>query len=86
MNLGVFDEDPSTVQGAIGIYERLQKYVPDIDGKPYPTVLYGDGLSCFLGDSAHNARAHSATSRERLEGLEPAAQEFHKEMILLQVK
>ncbi|KAH3741062.1 hypothetical protein DPMN_047780 [Dreissena polymorpha] len=28
INLGVFNEDPSSTQGAIGIYEKLQKYVP----------------------------------------------------------
>ncbi|KAK3102767.1 hypothetical protein FSP39_013804 [Pinctada imbricata] len=84
VNLGVFNENPSSTQGAIGIYERLQAYVPSIDGKPYPTIVYGDGLSCERGNDAQNARANGLDEWERLEGLEPAAQEFHKEMILLQ--
>ena len=84
INLGVSDENPSTTQGAIGIYEDLQKYVPAIDSKPFTSIVYGDGLSCERGNDAHRARANGLNPWERLEGCEPAAQEFHKEMLLLQ--
>ena len=84
INLGVFNENPSSTAGAIGIYERLQQYVPNINSKPYTTLVYGDGLSCERGNDAHRARANGLNEWERLEGLEPAAQEFHKEMLLLQ--
>ena len=84
INLGVFDENPSSTQGAIGIYEKLQQYVPSINSKPYPTLVFGDGLSCERGNDAQKARLNGLNQWERLEGLEPAAQEFHKEMILLQ--
>ena len=84
INLGVFKEEPSTTQGAIGIYSRLQQYVPVVDGIPCQMVVYGDGLSCERGNDAQRARANGLDPVERLEGLEPAVQEFHKEMILLQ--
>ena len=84
INLGIFKENPCSTQGAIGIYESLQKYVPSIDNKPYTTLVFGDGLSCERGNDAHKARSNGQTEWERLEGLEPAAQEFHKEMLLLQ--
>lgn len=80
----MFNEDPSSTQGAIGIYAKLHQYVPVLDGKPYTTVVYGDGLSCERGNDAQCARTNGLTPTERLDGLEPAAQEFYKEMILLQ--
>ena len=84
VNLGVFDEDPCSTQGAIGIYEKLHKYIPVVDNVPVKTVVFGDGLSCERGNDAQRARCNGLTPAERLEGLEPAAQEFHKEMLLLQ--
>ena len=84
INLGVFDENPSSTAGAIGIYEKLQKYIPSIQDKPYTSIVYGDGLSCERGNDAHRARSNGLNPWERLEGLEPSPQEFHKEMILLQ--
>jgi hypothetical protein len=82
INLGVFNEEPSSTQGAIGIYTRLQNYVPVI--KPCQVVVIGDELSCERWNDAHRARSNGLDPIERLEGLEPAVQEFHKEMLLLQ--
>ncbi|XP_060559101.1 uncharacterized protein LOC132719356 [Ruditapes philippinarum] len=84
INLGVFNEDPSSTQGAIGIYEALQRYIPTVDDKPVTAIVYGDGLSCERGNDARKARANGLNPCERLEGLEPGVQEFHKEMLLLQ--
>lgn len=84
INLGVFNEDPCSTQGAIAIYEKLHAYVPVIDNKPVKTIVFGDGLSCERGYDAQRARSNGLTPNERLDGLEPAAQEFHKEMLLLQ--
>ncbi|CAC5386074.1 unnamed protein product [Mytilus coruscus] len=84
INLGVFDVDPSSTQGAITIYENLQKYIQSIQDKPYTAIVYGDGLSCERGNDAHRARVNGLNPWERLEGCEPAVQKFHKEMILLQ--
>ena len=40
INLGVFDVDPSSTQGAIKIYENLQRYGPSINGKPYTSAVF----------------------------------------------
>ena len=86
INLGVFQEDPSTVAGTINILSGLHAYVPITpDHNVLKIVCYGDGLSCERHNDAHKARANGATPADRLEGLEPAAQEFHKRMLLMQV-
>lgn len=41
-------------------------------------------MDCERGNDAQRARANGLTELEPLQGLEPAAQEFHKEMLLLQ--
>ncbi|OWF48543.1 Chromatin modification-related protein png2 [Mizuhopecten yessoensis] len=84
VNLGVFDENPSSTNGAIGIYRKIQQYIPSVDEKPYPTIVFGDGLSCERGNGAHNACSGELDPWRRLEGLQPSPQEFHKEMLLLQ--
>lgn len=84
INLGVFDVDPSSTQGAITIYENLQRYFPSIDDKLYTAIVYGDGLSCERGNDAHRGRTNGLKASERLEGCEPGIQEFHKVMLLLQ--
>ena len=85
INLGVSDENPSTTEGAIGMYEQLQKYVPSVSTSPFTVVVYGDGLSCERGNDAQRARCNGINLWGRLECVEPSAQEFHKEMLLLQV-
>ncbi|XP_055959272.1 uncharacterized protein LOC130014292 [Patella vulgata] len=84
VSLGVFNENPSSTEGAIGIYRKLQTYVPTVNNEPYPTIVYGDGLSCERGNDAKKALCNGVTPRERLQNMEPAVQEFHKEMLLLQ--
>ncbi|XP_060588189.1 uncharacterized protein LOC132743654 [Ruditapes philippinarum] len=85
-NIGVLQENPSTTAGVINILDMLHRYVPqnEADGTLYPIITWGDGLSCERHADAQNARANGATPRERLEGLEPSPQEFHKRMILMQ--
>jgi hypothetical protein len=85
-NIGVIEENPSTTAGVIKILDDLHRYVPSQDGTVYPIVTWGDGLSCERHVLAQNARANCQNDFTRLKGLEPAAQEFHKRMILLQVK
>ena len=48
-------------------------------------ITWGDGLSCERHVDAQNARANAETPLDRLEGLEPSPQEFHKRMLLMQV-
>ena len=80
-NIGVMDENPSTVPGVIGILDRLHKYVPMLDGRVHTLITWGDGLSCERHVDAQNARANEPTPRDRLEG----PQDFHKRILLLQV-
>ena len=76
-NIGVLDENPSTIAGVVNILDHLHQYVPT-DGKQVHTLItWGDGLSCERHNDAQNSRANAETPRARLEGLEPAAQEFH---------
>lgn len=49
-----------------------------------PCVVFGNELSYERRNNAQNARANGLNPIERLEGLEPTVQEFHKETILLQ--
>ncbi|KAH3738407.1 hypothetical protein DPMN_045040 [Dreissena polymorpha] len=84
-NIGVLDEPPSSIAGVIKILEGLQKYVPlKEDGDPFRIITWDDGLSCERHVDAQNARANGATPLDRLQGLEPAPQEFHKRMLLMQ--
>ena len=79
-------ENPASTAGAIAILTKLQNYIPAIDDdNPLTTLVYGDALSCERHNDAHNARVNSATSKQRLEGVEPSPQEFHKRMLLMQV-
>ena len=70
----------------IDIMEEYQKYVPvKQDGSPKVTLLYGDGLSCERAASAVGSRLHEGDKWGRLEGLQPAVQEWHLRMHILEV-
>ena len=56
-----------------------------VSTSPFTVVVYGDGLSCERGNDAQRARCNGINPWGRLECIEPSAQEFHKEMLLLQV-
>ncbi|CAC5390892.1 unnamed protein product [Mytilus coruscus] len=77
-------ENPSSTAGTIAILEKLHKYVPISNAKLNTCGVYGDGLTFERHNEAHNARAGGRTAEDRLEGLEPCPQEFHKRMLLLQ--
>ena len=79
------ETNPSSLHGVIEIMEELHKHVPIIDGKPFPVLCCGDGLSMERMADAHHSRVTHETPEERLEGLVEAPQDFHKEMLLLQV-
>lgn len=72
----------------VDIMEAYHKYVPGTPGEtaPMTTILYGDGLSCERANDAQNARLNSDNPWDRLEGLNPAIQEWHKRGLLLEVK
>ena len=80
-----FKRTPQTIAGTINILTGLHSYVPTQNDVAMKILCYGDGLSCERHNDAHKARANGASPGDRLEGLEPAAQEFHKKMLLMQV-
>lgn len=84
-NIGIMEENPSTVQGVVNILENLHTYVPASGDQVHTLICWGDGLSCERHVDAQNARANAATKTDRLQGLEPSPQEFHKRMLLMQV-
>ncbi len=84
LNLGVVQENPASASGTIAILRHIHKYVPRVDGKFYPTVVYGDQLSCERHNDAHVALANEPQEEDRLSALEPGCQEFHKRMLRLQ--
>ena len=74
-----------SVEGTIAFLQHLQKYVARNDAELRPTLVSTDGLSCEQYHDAHNARENARSPDGRLEALEPAPQEFHKRMLLMQV-
>ena len=58
VNLGVCQENPSTVAGTIRIMEQLQQYVPTHEEQIFQLLCFGDGLSCERHNDAHMARSN----------------------------
>ncbi|XP_014670054.1 PREDICTED: uncharacterized protein LOC106811048 [Priapulus caudatus] len=85
VNMGVIPEHPSTTAGVIRITDVLQKYVPQMEnGQLYTVPCHRDALTMERIIDAKRARAAGHTKLERLEGVEPVPQEFHKRGIMLQ--
>ena len=82
LNIGVVEEDPSSTAGVIGIMTRLQSLCP-----PPPTKICVNGDMASWEKMTHAQRAKSSglSVDSRLESLIAVPQEFHKEMLLLQV-
>ena len=86
VNLGIIDENPSTISGTISIMEHLQKLVPvKHDGQFHVIPCHGDGLSVERMTDAKRARAADLTPAKRLDGLYQVPQEFHHRGLMLQV-
>lgn len=85
MNLGVIEENTSTVLGVSNILRHLHAYVPTFMNDVHIIPCHGDGLSVErMRDAAkHNATADTPTGR--LEGVVPVPQDFHKRMLMLKV-
>ncbi|XP_070547020.1 uncharacterized protein [Ptychodera flava] len=65
--------------------QHLGRYVPSKDGKPvYSVICHGDQLSIERMVDAKFAMASSRDHINRLKGLEPRPQEFHKRCITMQ--
>lgn len=86
ISLGTIDANPSTHEGTLTIMEELHKYVPTgDDGKLFPVLVQGDGLSVDRMRTAKQRRCRTPTTTARLEGLVISPQEFHHEALHLQV-
>ena len=87
INLGVCQEKSSTASaaGTIQILENLHQYVPTHEDRVHQILCFGDGLSCERHNDAHMSRSNGETMIDRLQGLQPQVQEFHKRMLLMQV-
>ncbi|XP_070554960.1 uncharacterized protein [Ptychodera flava] len=85
VNLGVIQENPSSGKGVYAIMRRLCSYVPlKDDGNPWPIVCHGDQLSVERMLECQASVAASEHLSDRLLGLVPRPQEFHKQCIILQ--
>ncbi len=80
----------------IEIMQAMHQYVPTsvdgstmVDGVPKTDVLeqclLGDQLTCERTRSAKQHRQDSATTMERLCGLEPVVEDWHTKMCLFEV-
>ena len=78
-------ENPSTAAGTIQILENLHQYVPTHEERVHQILCFGDGLSCERHNDAHMSMSNGETMIDRLQGLQPQVQEFHKRMLLMQV-
>ena len=86
MNLGVINANPSSTMGVIQIMKELKKHVPLDDGNvPFSILCNWDELSVERMIDARCAIADHEVVSDRLSGLEPSPQEFHKRCINLQV-
>ena len=85
VNLGVVDANPSSTDGTITIMEHLCQYVPQLEGGPLSILCNGDGLSIERMVHAKRGRCNAGKKAPGLCALVESPQEFHKEIILLQV-
>ncbi|XP_071500371.1 uncharacterized protein [Diadema antillarum] len=83
--LGVLQKDETKVSDMIDVLDHLTQYVPkDSSSQPIISLLYGDQLSCERHRDAQNARVNEESQWDRLLGLHPAIQEWHKRLLTLQ--
>lgn len=67
--------------------DTLHQYVPRKNEENFFRIpVHGDGLSIERMRDAKAARAGSLSASGRFEGLEPVPQEFHRRVILMQVR
>lgn len=85
MTIGVLEENPSSIAGVTKILNHLHKYIPETTDGLHIIPCHGDGLSVERMCDAMRHNSGAATAKERLEGIVPVPQEFHKRMIRLTV-
>lgn len=85
MPLGVLDHDEVKPAECVLIMENYTKYLPKKDDGPVETILWGDGLSCKRIRDGQRIRQNGGNRWRKLCGFVPAAQDWHKRCLLLQV-
>ena len=85
VTLGVVKSNPSTTVGMIEALEYLQQYMVKTDLPTGECLVSGDGLSVERMIHAQRGRNNAETKEKRLSSIWPCPQEFHKEILLLQV-
>ena len=86
MTLGAVEENPSSIVGVTNILRHLHRYIPEHEGDLHLTPCHGDGMSVERMYDAQRHNSGAELPAERLEGIVPIPQEFHKRMLLLQVR
>jgi hypothetical protein len=79
-SLGVLEENPGSTHGTIKILDHLIQLLPDSKG-----VVYGDSLTVDMINNAKNARIEAADDHASFRGITPGIQEWHRQLLLLQV-
>ena len=68
------------------IMVNYHQYVPEKpNGSPFKLPLYCDGLSCERGHDAAISRCNAESAWDRLEGLVPSIQEWHRRQLQMEV-
>jgi hypothetical protein len=70
----------------IEVLEHLQHYMVKTDNPAGDCLVSGDGLSVERMIHAQRARTNGEQQDQRLSSMWPCPQEFHKEVLLLQVQ
>ena len=79
VNLGVFEENPSTTVGTCAILDNLLKYVPvQPGGQPMTIPCHGDGLTIDRIMRAKRNRRNHPEPLNRFDGMEASPQECIK--------
>ena len=85
VNLGVLEVNPSKTKDTGEILDHLAQYVPHTLEGPITIPCHGDGLTVDRIMRAKRNRSNHPDAVSRLECYEGVPQEFHKEMLILQV-
>lgn len=70
----------------IDILEYAQKYVPTVGDKVKPILFGGDQVTRERATNAQDAKAQSDSTKRKLKGIIPKAEDWHTRMCFYQVR
>ena len=87
VTFGVMQHNMNTAVGAMAVARDISKeYIPHGPKRiPHKTAVFGDQGTFERLNNARKVAASADTPETRLQGIEPAGQEFHKRGIFNQV-